>query len=139
MEVQVNMWAVLLATLSSFVVGFVWYARPVFGNAWMKLVGMDSSKQQTGMAKAMASAFVASFVMAYVLAHVTYLSNNFFHDSFMKDALQTAFWLWLGLSAATLVVHDAFEQRPMKLTIMNMGNQLATLLAMGFIIGLLKP
>ncbi len=139
MEVQVNMYAVLLATLSSFVVGFVWYAKPVFGNAWMKLVKMDDKKQKDGMAKAMVFALVTSFLMAYVLAHVTYLANSFFHNSYMSDALQTAFWLWLGISATTIVMHDAFEQRPMKLTAMNLGNQLATLLAMGFIIGWLKP
>lgn len=135
MEVQVNMVAVLLAALSSFVVGMIWYAKPVFGSAWMKMVGMTDDKQKKGMATAMAKAGVAALLTAYVVAHVAYLSNHFFGNTFMQDALTTAFWLGLGLSATTIVTHDAFEQRDMKLTIMNVGNQLATLLAMGLIIG----
>lgn len=135
MEVQVNMVGVLLATLASFVVGFVWYAKPVFGNAWGKLTKITDDKAKAGMSKAMIAALITALLTAYVLAHVTYLSNQFFGNSFMSAALQTAFWLWLGIAATTIVVHDAFEQRDMKLTAINMGNQLATLLAMGAVIG----
>ncbi|MCB9823115.1 DUF1761 family protein, partial [Candidatus Nomurabacteria bacterium] len=38
-NVDVNYVAVLLAALSSFAVGMVWYAKPVFGAKWMKMVG----------------------------------------------------------------------------------------------------
>jgi hypothetical protein len=41
-------------------------------------------------------------VTAFVLAHVTFVANKFFHNSFLSDALQTAFWLWLGFTAARL-------------------------------------
>ena len=67
--------------------------------------------------------------------YVNILGVYFVDGTFMSAALTTAFWLWLGISATTIVVHDAFEQRPMKLTAMNAGNQLFTLLAMGLIIG----
>lgn len=138
MEVQINWLAVLLAGLSSMVVGMVYYAKPIFGDDWQKLVKLDDSKLKTGMGPAITKSIVASLIMAYVLAHVTYLSSAFFLDtSFLSAALTTAFWLWLGIAAATIVVHDAFEQRPMKLTAMNAGNQLLTLLAMGLIIGLM--
>lgn len=136
MEVQINWLAVLLAGLSSMVVGMIYYAKPIFGDSWQKLVKLDDSKMKTGMAPAMAKSIIASLVTAYVLAHVTYLSSSFFVDtSFEAAAITTAFWLWLGIAATTIVVHDAFEQRPMKLTAMNAGNQLLTLLAMGLIIG----
>lgn len=135
MDVQINMVAVLLAALSSFVVGMVWYAKPLFGNAWSRMTGMTEDKQKAGMGPAMFKALVAALLTAYVLAHVTYISQSFFGVSFMESALNTAFWLWLGIAATTIVVHDAFEQRPMKLTAINAGNQLATLLAMGLVIG----
>lgn len=137
MNVEVNYWAVLLATLSSFAVGMIWYSKPLFGTAWSKLVKLDEKQQKAGMGKAMGMAFVAAFLTAYVLAHVAYLSNSFFGNSFLQDSLSTAFWLWLGIAATTIAVHDGFEQRPMALSAMNMGNQLATLLAMGLIIGLI--
>ena len=44
MEVTVNLWAVLAAMASSLVVGSIWYARPVFGNTWMRLAKIDPSK-----------------------------------------------------------------------------------------------
>ena len=32
----INWWAVLIAGLSAFVVGGIWYSPGLFGNAWMK-------------------------------------------------------------------------------------------------------
>jgi hypothetical protein len=78
-------------------------------------------------------------VTAYVLAHVTYISQSFLNVSFMESALNTSFWLWLGIAASQIITHDMFEQRPMKLTALTVGNQLATLVAMGLVIGILKP
>jgi hypothetical protein len=137
MDVQVNYLAVLLAAVSSMVVGMIWYAKPVFGNIWMKLAKIDDNKAKKGMPKAMVAAFVCSLLTAYVLAHVTYLSNSYFGNSFLQDAVTTAFWLWLGISAARVITHDAFEQRDMKLTALTIGNQLVTLVVMGAVIGLL--
>ena len=91
MDVEVNMLAVLLAGLSSMVVGSIWYARPVFGNLWIKLAkpNMNMSKSQT--AYAMGGTFIVSLITAYVLAHVAYLSHQFFQNSFLQDTINTAF------------------------------------------------
>jgi len=83
--------------------------------------------------------FLASLVTAYIIAHVTFLANKFFGNSFMSDALQTAFWLWLGLTAARIYVHDTFEGRRKKLTLLNSAHELVTVLVMALIIGALKP
>ncbi len=140
MNVEVNYLAVLLAAVASMAVGSVWYAKSVFGEKWGKLVGIDFSKQKgSDAAKSIVVAFVASLLTAYILAHVTYLSNHFFGTSFMSSALQTAFWLWLGISATTVVTHDAFEGRPMTLTALTLGHNLVSILAMGLVIGWLHP
>lgn len=139
MNVQVNYLAVVLAMVSSMVVGMIWYAKPVFGTKWAKLVNLDDKKMQKGAAKAIGITVVVSLVTAYVLAHVAFLSHNFFGNSFLVDSIMTAFWLWAGLTAARFITHDAFEQRPMELTLMNITHELVTLLTMGLVIGLLKP
>ncbi len=139
MEVQINWLAILLATASTMVVGSIWYSRSVFGNEWAKLVKLDEKKMQQGATKAILVTIVVSFLTAYVLAHVSYISNAFFGNSFFQDALTAAFWLWLGLVAARFITHDAFEGRPMKLTVMNVTHELVTLLVMGAIIGWLHP
>ncbi len=135
MDVEVNMLGVLLAAVSSMVVGSIWYAKGVFGAKWMKMVGMTDEKAKQGAVKAMSLTFVASLVTAYVLAHVAYLSNQYFGNDFMQDAVTTAFWLWLGFTAARMLTHDLFEGRQTKLTVMNLGNELVTLLVMGAVLG----
>lgn len=139
MEVAVNWWAVILATLSSMVVGAIWYAKPVFGTAWMRLIGKrEKDLEKSGMWP-MLITLVVSFITAYVLAHVTFLAHHFFQNSFLQAATSTAFWLWLGFVAARIITHDAFEGRPRRLTLMTVTHELATLLVMALIIGVMQP
>jgi hypothetical protein len=137
MEVPVNFWAVIAAMVSSMVIGSVWYARPVFGNLWIKLAKVDMTKDGGPVWRPIALTMVVSLITAYVLAHVTYLSNQFFGNSFLQDALSTAFWMWLGFTAARFITHDAFEGRPARLTLLNISHELVTFMVMGLIIGLL--
>lgn len=138
MDVQVNWLAITLATISSMVVGTIWYAKPVFGTAWIKLARIDE-KNMANSGVAIGLTFVVSFITAFVLAHVSYLSNAYFHNSFLQDALTTGFWLWLGLVAARFITHDAFENRPRKLTLMNISHEFVTVMVMVLIIGLMRP
>jgi hypothetical protein len=137
MVAEINLWAVLLATVASMIVGSVWYAPPVFGKTWMKLIGKTDKDMEKGGWTPIVLAVIVSAVTAYVLAHVTYLSFSFFTGtSFFVSALTTAFWVWLGFTAARIVTHDSFEGRPLKLTALNLAHELVTLLAMGAAIGL---
>ena len=136
MEVQVNVWAVLAAAASSMIIGSIWYARSVFGNTWIKLAKIDMSKN-TGMAKPMITTIIVSLITAYVLAHVIYLSNQFFNNSFLQDSLTTAFWVWLGFTAARIITHDVFEGRPTALTALTVSHEFVTLMVMGLVIGLI--
>lgn len=137
MEVEVNYLAVVAAMLSTMVVGSIWYARSVFGNTWIKLAKIDMAKNKGNVLKPIAITAVVSLITAYVLAHVTYLSNQFFGNSFLQDALATAFWMWLGFVAARFITHDAFEGRPSQLTLLNISNEFVTLMVMGLVIGLI--
>ena len=141
MNVDINWWGVVLATLSSMVVGSIWYARGVFGNTWARLAGVNMDRRPTAneMTWLMGLTLVASFITAYVLAHFVFLAHAFFKDSWMTDALTTAFWAWLGFTACRIFTHDIFEGRRKKLTLLNWGNELVTLLVMGFFLGLLHP
>lgn len=137
MEVTVNYLAVFLAALSSMAVGGIWYAPKVFGGAWMKLAKVDPNRQFTAADSAVmyGGAFVLSLLTAYVLAHVTFLSHNYFNQGYLAAALTSAFWLWLGLMAARLGVHDLFEGRLKKLTLINVAHEFVTIMVMALIIG----
>lgn len=139
MEVAINWWGVILATLSTLVVGSVWYTKKVFGNSWVKLIGKTEKQLAEGGVRPIIVTVIVSLVTAYVLAHVAFLSHKFFNNSWLQDSLTTAFWLWLGFVAARMITHDAFEHRPWRLTLMNTMHELVTLLVMGLIIGLFQP
>jgi hypothetical protein len=138
MDVDINYLAVLLAALSSMVIGSLWYMPAVFGNAWMRMSGAKPDPSMNRGMKAVwtyGTVFIASLVTAYVLAHVTFIANRFFGNGFLSDALQTGFWLWLGFTAARIYVHDTFEARRKKLTLLNAAHELVTVLVMALIIG----
>lgn len=137
MEVQINYLAVFLAAVSTMVVGSIWYSKGVFGETWGKLakVKMDQKPKPGEMTWLLGSTFIASLVMVYILAHVSYLSNQFFANSFLQDTMTTAFWLWLGFTATRLYVHDAFEGRRKKLTALNTLHEFVTIMAAALIIG----
>lgn len=136
MNVEVNWLAVVLAALSTMVVGFIWYAKGVFGDLWIKLAKIDEKKMAAqNTATPIVVTLLVSFLSAYVLAHVAYLSNQFFHNSFLWDAMATAFWVWAGFTAARFITHDAFEGRPVKLTILNISHEFVTFMVMGIVIG----
>lgn len=140
MDVNVNWLAVVLATVSSMVVGSVWYARGVFGNKWIKLAKVDvkkMGKSGSSAAKPIIVTFIVSFLTAFVLAQVAFLSHDYFGNSFLQDTLSTAFWVWLGFTAARFITHDAFEGRPAVLTFINIAHEFVTLMIMALIIGLL--
>ena len=139
MNVEVNWLGIVLATVAAMAVGFVWYSRGVFGTVWMKLAGLDDAKMKKGMFGPMVSAVVGSLLTAYILAHVSFLAHAFFKNTFFMDTVTTAFWLALGISATTLVIHNSFERKPWKLTALAVGNRFVTLVVMGMVIGLFKP
>jgi hypothetical protein len=138
MEIQINIWAVLLAMASSMVVGSVWYAQGVFGKTWAKLAKIDMSKNtDASAARPIIVTMIVSLLTAYVLAHITYLAHQFYDNSFLTAALSTAVWAWAGLTAARFITHDAFEGRPFKLTFINIAHEFVTFMIMGLVIGLM--
>ena len=84
---------------------------------------------------ALGLAFLMSLLTAYVLAHVTALSHAYFNYGVLETAFSAAFWLWLGIAATTVVIHDTFENRPWKLTALTLGNSFVTLMFMALFIG----
>lgn len=139
MVVHINFWGVLLSGVASMVIGMIYYADGVFGKEWKKLVKIDVKKFHKEMPKVMAGLFLAALVTAFAVAYVTFLYHHFFQDSWIGAGLATSLILWLGVSATTIFIHGSVEQRPRVLTVIQIGNRLLSMLAMGLIIGWLHP
>ena len=133
---EINIWAVLLATASSMVVGAIWYSRRVFGSYWMKAVGHDEDSLRTGSTAPLVVTVIVSFITAWVLAGAAAIAQSFYGGDFLVNTLLTAVILWGGFTAARMVTHDAFDRRPSGLTVLNIAHELVTLVLMALIIGL---
>ena len=138
MNVEVNYLAVSLAGLVSMPIGYIWYSPAFFAKPWMKYRGLKSSDLEGGSPLPYILTLLASLITAYVLAHVAVLSNSYFGHSFLQDTLSTAFWLWLGFTAARLLTHSLFDRDDWRLIAISLGYELVTIMAMGLIIGLMK-
>ena len=133
---EINIWAVLLATVSSMVVGLIWYARPVFGNWWMRTAKVTEEHMASKSPYPIIATVIVSFITASVLAGAAALAQNFYGGNFLANTLLTALILWGGFTAARIVTHDAFEGRPRALTALTIAHELVTVLVMALIIGL---
>ncbi|GEP25950.1 DUF1761 domain-containing protein [Cryobacterium levicorallinum] len=133
---EINIWAVLLATASSMVVGLIWYTRAVFGRYWMKAVGHTQESMKGSGTGAIIITVIVSFVTASVLAGAAAIAQHFYGGNFLFNTLLTGLILWVGFTAARMVTHDAFDRRPAGLTVLNLAHELVTILLMALIIGL---
>ena len=132
---EINWLAVVLATISSMIVGAVWYAKPVFGRTWMRLSGISEEDTQRGAALALIITFVVSFFTAAVLAGSAAIAQHFYEGNFFLNAVLTSIILWIGFTASRMLTHDLFDRRPSSLTTLNLAHELVTIVVMGLIIG----
>jgi len=133
---EISIWAVLLATASSMVVGSIWYSRRVFGAYWMKAVGHDDESMKKGAVAPIIITLIVSFITASVLAGAAAIAQHFYGGNFLANTLLSTLILWAGFTAARMVTHDAFDRRPAGLTLLNLAHELVTLMVMALIIGL---
>ncbi|MCU1543133.1 MAG: hypothetical protein JWM50_998 [Microbacteriaceae bacterium] len=136
---DINYWAVFLATLSSMVVGSIWYTPRVFGNYWMKQANITPSGNAKDATWPIAVTVIVSFITAWVLAGAAFISLDFYGGSFFLNALVTAIILWAGFTAARFITHDAFDGRPSGLTVLNIAHEFVTIVIMAIIIGVWPP
>ncbi|HEV2127581.1 MAG TPA: DUF1761 domain-containing protein [Thermomicrobiales bacterium] len=135
-DVDINWLAVILAGIAGAGVSWLWFSKYLFRNRWMHLAGLTLERVERGTSVAAAITGVVSLLTAYVVAYVASLIEAHSGDGDLASALGAAFWLWFGIAAATVIVHDAFDQQPVTKMAISAGERLVTLMVMGFIIGL---
>ena len=138
MLIDVNYWAVIIATLSTMLVGSIWYTPKFFGNYWMRVAKVDDSGER-GAVGPILTTLIVSFISAWVLAIATQVAWTALGGNYLLMAITTGLMLWAGFTAARFITHDAFEGRPAGLTILNIGHELVTVLIMALIIGAWPP
>jgi hypothetical protein len=129
-----NIWAVLVATISTFIIGGLWYSKPLFADAWMQSAGLSTESVQTAnMGKIFGLAFLFELIMAFNL-------GMFLNDPSV-DAVAGAMYGFLtgfGWITLALCVNSLYEQRPWKYMLINGGYWTISFTVMGLILGAWK-
>lgn len=130
--VSINYLAVLIAVVANMLIGYVYYAKPVFGKTWQALIGKSDEELKKGAGPAMVWMLVLAIVEAYVVAHIVDYTNA---TSLWLGA-QTGFWLWLGLVVPTIGSENIFAGRSKKLLGLVLGYHFIALIVMGMILAM---
>ena len=129
----INWLAVLVAGISAFVIGGVWYSPALFGKAWMSENKLTTEAVQRGnKAKIFGWTLVLSLIMAANLAMFLNtpdidLSMGIFYG------LLTGVWIFCGIAIVAL-----FELKTARYIFINGGYMLIALTLMGAILGAWK-
>ncbi len=133
MDISTLNWlAVIVAALSNFLIGGLWYSPLLLGKAWMKENNFsDDNLKKGNMPKIFGLTFLFSIVMAFNLA------------MFLNDANTTTSWGaiagflagfgWVAMSIFTI---GQFERKSTKYMLIHGGYVTISFIVMGLIIGL---
>jgi hypothetical protein len=133
-QIEPNFTAVAVAVLVNFFLGFAWYSR-LFGKVWHRELGLPEDHAATGAA--LAKGLFANLFGCFVLALV--LGNNIqawtpsvwgiagTNPDPIGQALQAAFFTFLGFVVPPLLNGLAWEKRSLKLSAINGGYTLSSL------------
>jgi len=138
MRMEINWVAVLSATVVGMICAGLWYTKTLFGPSWRRLTGISEADSQKSGNTPMVIVLFANIITAIVLVIAINISKTVFENNSIWLSLLVGFILWLAFSATTLITHNAFEQKPTKLTWINNGYQLVLFISMALVIGLFR-
>lgn len=155
---EVNFLALLVAALSTLVVGFIWYNPKVFGTAWMNSAGLTEEKLKgANMAKIFGLSIVFAFLMAFILQFLVIHQWGVLgvtggdpdkvgpvYDAFMaqygtayrtfKHGALHGFMTGLFFTFPLVAINAMFERKSWKFIFINSGYWIVNLTIMGGII-----
>lgn len=123
-----NIWAVLLAAVSSFMLGGLWYSPMLFEPTWNKENGGVTQAAHPGkvFGTALVFALVSAFAFAWLLGPAPALDK----------AVTTGLVVGLGMVAASFGINYQFAQRSIKLLLIDGGYHTLQFVVFGVVLGL---
>jgi Protein of unknown function (DUF1761) len=127
---QINMLAVLAATVSTMVLGFLWYSPVLFGNAWMKHRGLKKEEMSGGGPMIYILTTLTALIGALILALIVTLAGK------PSIASGLTVGLLIGISVSVKIgMNYLFEGQKLDLYWITIGYHLVSYLVAGLIIG----
>lgn len=129
---QLNYWAVIVAALSTFVIGSLWYSSLLFGKQWMALNGFTKENMKKGflpMPVIFGASFIGAFLAALILAMFLGSSASFGFGIF-AGLMISVFWISTARLSNVL-----YEKQKFSLFMIHAGYDIVSYAVMGAIIG----
>ena len=135
--ILINFMAVIAATISSMIIGYLWYG-PLFGKVWTKLSSAKEKKNDEKR-KMYALQFIGSLFMAFVLAKmvvsvISMIELQYVVPQQLLVGLTVAFWAWAGFVAPVTLGTVLWDKKPWMLWVLNNAYYLVTFCVMGIIL-----
>lgn len=127
---DLNIWAILVAALSSFVLGGVWYSPLLFLKPWNRAVGRSDDYEQKHPARVFGLSFVFALVAAYVFALFLGPQPD------LMAAIHKALLVGVGFVVMCFGINYQFADRPVSALLIDGGYHTAQFLVYGLILGL---
>jgi len=129
---SVNFVAILVAGLAYFFLGAVWYAKPLFGKAWMQGIGKTEEQVKAAFSPLkLVWALFGSLLAAYGIARILSWMSSVSVATGIVVGLLTG----ICFAFAVMTINDVMESRPKMLTAINVIYHLAGFVVMGLILG----
>ena len=130
----INIWELIVAALSNFVLGFLWYGKPLFGNSWQKLAALsDEDIRKGNMAVIFGLSFILNFIIAAFLSIFTEIAMMLGSNAIYGGIFAAI--ICFGFVATTFGINYLYHRKPVKLYFINVGYFLVSFFIMGLIIG----
>lgn len=129
MPVYTPIEVVLISSLVSITLGFIWYG-PLFGATWMKQTGIatpDNKPTFGTMLPSILFSFLGTLFLSFTLMSVIEFHNAYFSGYGLVPNLSLAFFLWLGFFVPVYLNQKAWEGRSWSLFAINSGYWLVML------------
>ena len=130
---SVNWIAIVVATIASMALGFVWYMA--LGNQWM--AALNKTREQIMASGNQATPFIISFVMQLVMAYgLALFVPKLLGSTSVANGLLAGFLVWLGFVITSMIINHRYQGSKWSLTLIDGGYLLGVLLVQGVVIGL---
>lgn len=128
---NINLWAVLTATVAAFLLGGIWYSPAVFCKTWCREAGVDITQNKKGHgAVVFGLAFVLWFIAAFVFAMFLGPKPS------LSYAVGAGFGVGLCWVATSFGINYLFAGRSLKLFLIDAGYHTLQFVLYGVVLGL---
>lgn len=133
---NLNYIAIAIATIASYVLGFVWYHWAVFGEAWANTLSLtkEEADNTEGLGGAFAVSLVSGLTKTIFIALLMSSTDIYgvLNGAFFGAVIATVF------TVTSLGYYNGFARIPSKLTLINSAHNVVELALIGAIIGILS-